>query len=212
MKDIRNKIAKMLTVISIIAINILVIILMILWTNYVKEYKQNNSDTIISIIRLSIANSDNKDDIDETCSAIMNYVNEIPNRTIVVYDDKFNLYNVYSNKENKGNNESLNVKDYPGLFNSLNSSDSGSKSITVGDHNQEVFWNWVTTKDGSRKLLIVYGIELASLNEFSFVFIISYLLIIFILMLSASIYISRRNDYLTSLVKLYRLSSTCYDR
>ena len=200
----RNKLSRVLTIISIISINVLVIILMILWTNYVDDYKQDTSSTVISILKLSISNSDKNDDIDESCSSIINYIDEIPNRTFAIYDDKYNLYNVYSNKQK---HVDFNIKNHPVLFNLLNTSNSGHQLVNVDNCKEDVFWSWVTTKDGSRKLLIVYGIELQGINEFSFVFIISYLLIIFILILVASMYIDYRNDYLASLVNLYRLSS-----
>jgi hypothetical protein len=120
------------------------------------------------------------------------------------------MHNVYQKKPADG--ENFNIKDCPVLVNSVKASDSGHKLTEINGHTEEVFWDWVTTKDGSRKLLIVYSMKLGYINEFSFVFIISYLLIIFILMLVTALYINYRNDYLTSMVNLYNLSSSCCNK
>jgi hypothetical protein len=40
----------------------------------------------------------------------MDYIESMPNRTVVIYDDKFQLHDIYRNNKNK---ENLNIKDNP---------------------------------------------------------------------------------------------------
>jgi hypothetical protein len=203
-----RRLARVLMITSIIAINIAIVVLMILWTNYVNRYKQDTSSAVLSVLKICISNSE-YDNVDETCSQLIDYIDTLPNRTVVIYDNKYNPCDIYHNRKNKIN---INIKDNPTLLSIINNLDNGHELVKINNHNEEIFWDWINAKDGSRKLLIIYGVEVTLINEFSFVFIISFILIIFILMLTASLYINYRNDYLSSMINLYnRRVSSIYD-
>lgn len=199
----RLKFIKRLMMVSILAIILLIIILLSLWSTYIENQKQIASSAVLSIIKLSIINSDTGD-IDETFSSIAEYIGEIPNRKIAIYDDQYNLRTMYPEPDNE-----FDIKQYPSLFNSLQSSDTGRETLHIDNCNEEIFWDWIISNDGTRQLLIIYGMTFDTINEFSFVFIISYLLIIFILILVILIYLNDKYDYFISLSKLYQLSMRC---
>lgn len=199
------RVIKGLMIASISIIIILVIMLLSLWSSYIENQKETKSEIILSIIKLSIVNSD-IGDMDETFSSIAEYIGDIPNRTIAIYDDQYNLRTVYPEKEDK-----FDITQYPNLYNLLQSTDTGRETIYIDNSNEEIFWDWIISSDGSRQLLIIYGMTFEAINEFSFVFILSYLLILFILILVVLIYLNDKYDYFISISRLYKLSMRCDD-
>lgn len=200
----KAKLIRLLTIVSISIIILLIVILISLWSKYIEEQKQIKSSAVLSIIKLVIINS-NTNDVNETLSDIAEYIGGIPNRKIAIYDDEYNLRMVYPrDAESK-----FDIKQYPNLFNSLETSNTGSKIINIDNYNEEIFWDWIISDDGSRQLLVIYGMTFESINEFSFVFIVSYLLIIFILILVVLIYLNDKYDYFISISRLYELSMRC---
>jgi ABC-type multidrug transport system fused ATPase/permease subunit len=203
MGKMRLKLIRWAIALSVVAINLLVIILMILWNNYIERYKDNSSSAVLTMLKTIIINSDTND-IDATCSSMIEYIDNIPHRKIAIYDEQYNLHRACPEQF-----EDFSIKDNSDLFKLLNSLESGKYQFTIDDHSEDIFWSWITTNDGSKRLLIVFSMEFDAINEFSFVFIISYLLIVFVLILAITVYINYRQDYFSSLIRLYRLTTSC---
>lgn len=205
MNKSRARLIKGFMISAISVIVILLIILLSLWSIYIENQKKEKSEAVLSIIKLSIVNS-SEGDMDKIFSSIAEYIGEIPNRKIAIYDDEYKLRVVYPVQKDE-----FDITKHPDLFNLLQSSDAGRETIHIDNADEEIFWDWVISSDGSRQLLIIYGMRFDAINEFSFVFIISYLLIIFILILVVLIHLNDKYDYFISISKLYELSMRCDD-
>lgn len=117
-------------------------------------------------------------------------------KMIEMYDENFEM--VFSIQFDKEMAECNNIHKYPELINLFKESKEGQTTITLGDIDQYVYFQWTSNNRGENRLIVVYSTKEEVQNIWVFTFVCYMVLImVFILLirLHHSYYVDKVNQY-----------------
>lgn len=139
------------------------------------------------------------EDEEQFAAEIINYLPDTY-KMIELYDEKLNVG--FQMQFNDGNIPKDDITKYPQLVDILMNNDEGQTRVTISDVEQDIYFKWLTTSDGERRLLMIYSAvpQISGLWVFSCV---CYIVLILVCILFIRLRIRSFKDNITR----YKLST-----
>lgn len=113
-------------------------------------------------------------------------------KMIEVYSDEFNQLFSVQFKENSPTINN-NLSDYAELVELFETNEEGHTNIKIGDDEEDIYFQWTTTSEGKRYLIIIYMSKPIVENLWVFEFV-CYLILILIFILIIRLHIIQQQD------------------